>query len=125
MRDAEAAFRVRAKVWIEGEGETLIGRGRGELLRAVRDTGSISGAARALGLSYATAWHRLHSMGEAAGQPVVEARAGGRRGGGTRLTPAGEALLAAWLLLRERVAAFQRETGAELSALLESLPSPE
>lgn len=122
MREQRARFRVRAKVWIEGEGETLLGLGRGELLRAVRDTGSISAAARQMGMSYATAWHRLHSISAAAGHEVVETRAGGRRGGGAALTPVGEALLEAFEHLQLSVSRFEERTGAELADLLAHLP---
>ncbi len=121
MQQQGVRFRVRAKVWIDGEGETVLGLGRGELLQAVRDRGSISGAARQMGMSYATAWHRLHSISAAAGQEVVQTRAGGRRGGGAVLTPVGEALLEAWEHLQRSVARFEERTGAELAELLADL----
>lgn len=115
-------WRVGVKAWVEGRGETLLGRGRGQLLRAVDEHGSISAAAREIGLSYATAWHRLDAMSRAAGRPLVEARAGGRRGGGTTLTRAGRTVLEAWTLLRRRQGQFREETGREIDALLRELP---
>lgn len=65
------------------------------LLRAVRDTGSISAAARAVGMSYKGAWLALEAMNNLSAEPLFHRVSGGSGGGGTRLTPQGEALLAA------------------------------
>jgi len=115
-------LRVEVKAWVDGRGETLLGRGRGELLEAVAEHGSISAAAREIGLSYATAWHRLSSMSKAAGVPLLQARAGGRRGGGAKLTAAGVTLVGAWHLLDRRVTEFRSQTEAELRELLDGIP---
>jgi molybdate transport system regulatory protein len=65
------------------------GRNRIRLLAAVAQEGSISGAARAVGLSYKAAWDAIHSMNTLFGRELVEARTGGRRGGGAYLTLSG------------------------------------
>lgn len=65
----------------------LIGPGKIDLLRAVRDTGSISAAARATGLGYRRAWSLLDEIRVACGVPVVDSAAGGAGGGGAALTP--------------------------------------
>lgn len=72
----------------------LIGPGKIELLRAVAQHGSISAAARALGLSYKRAWSLLDELQRAIPVPVLETAAGGKKGGGAQVTPAGQALLA-------------------------------
>ncbi len=71
-----------------------IGPGKMELLRAVAEQGSISGAARLLGMSYKRAWSLLNELQRAVPAPLIETAAGGSRGGGATVTPAGLALLA-------------------------------
>lgn len=64
------------------------------MLRAIRDTGSLTAAAEAEGVTYRTAWLRAARANRAWGAPLVERRRGGRGGGGAFLTPQGEAVLA-------------------------------
>lgn len=78
------------------------------LLQAVHDTGSINRAARTAGYSYRGAWLLLDTAANLATQPLVESAAGGSGGGGSRLTPAALALLAAWRHLHEAHRAFLR-----------------
>jgi molybdate transport repressor ModE-like protein/molybdopterin-binding protein len=63
------------------------------LLRAIRDTGSLTAAAEAEGITYRTAWLRAERASRAWGAPLIERRRGGRGGGGAILTPQGEAVL--------------------------------
>jgi len=72
---------------------------RMQILRQVHELGSISQAARAVGLSYKAAWQALDTLGNLAGQPVIESTAGGAGGGGARLTAAGKELLRAHELM--------------------------
>ena len=54
-----------------------------------REQGSITHAAKAVGLSYKGAWDAVDSMNQLTGKPLVERSTGGRGGGSTRLTPHG------------------------------------
>jgi molybdate transport system regulatory protein len=69
---------------------TLAGGNRIDLLEAIDRCGSISGAARAVGISYKTAWDAVDAMNNAAGKPLVLRAAGGVGGGGTMLTEEGK-----------------------------------
>jgi molybdate transport system regulatory protein len=71
----------------------LIGPGKIELLRAVAEHGSISAAARALGMGYKRAWSLLDELQRAIPVPIVETAAGGSKGGGAQVTAAGRELL--------------------------------
>jgi len=75
------------------DGRPLVGKGRARLLELVDSTGSLTEAARAMGMSYRNAWGVLREVSSAAGGPVVVSRRGGRRGGATRLSPLGRGLL--------------------------------
>ena len=82
---AVVQFRVR----ITKGDDIAIGPGKVDLLEAIADTGSITAAAKRLGMSYRRAWMLVDTMNRCFSNPIVEAEAGGRRGGGTRLTVTG------------------------------------
>jgi len=71
-----------------------IGPGKIALLEAIQASGSISGAARALGMSYRRAWLLVEQINESLQEPAVTAATGGRQGGGAALTPSGERVIA-------------------------------
>jgi molybdate transport system regulatory protein len=67
-----------------------IGPGKIALLEAIAKSGSISAAARRLGMSYRRAWLLVEEVNGALRQPAVVAATGGQDGGGAVLTPIGE-----------------------------------
>ena len=71
-----------------------IGPGKIALLEAIRTTGSISGAARQLEMSYRRAWLLVEEINAALREPAVAAATGGRQGGGAAITPVGEEVIA-------------------------------
>ena len=86
-----AAARLTLRVDL-GE-DRAIGPGKIRLLEAIRDTGSITKAGIALGMSYRRAWLLVDDMNNCFREPVVAAQAGGTRGGGAALTPFGARLI--------------------------------
>ncbi len=85
---------ARLKLTLVLNSGARVGPGKVALLESVRDTGSISAAARAMGMDYKRAWLLVDSMNRALAAPVVERSAGGLGGGGAALTALGEELLA-------------------------------
>jgi molybdate transport system regulatory protein len=85
---------ARVKISVVFNSGARIGPGKVKLLESVHSTGSISAAARAMGMSYKRAWLLLDSINQAFAQPVVTGAPGGRHGGGATLTPFGSRLLA-------------------------------
>lgn len=85
-----------------------------DLLAALSLTGSLQKAAKASGYSYKGAWLVLDAAQALTHAPLVDAATGGAGGGGTRLTAAGHALLAAWRELQARHARFLHEQAAWL-----------
>ncbi|MDP6173407.1 MAG: LysR family transcriptional regulator [Rhodospirillales bacterium] len=65
---------------------TALGPGKAGLLEAIGETGSISGAARQMGMSYRRAWKLVDGINASFKQPLVVTSSGGRGGGGARLT---------------------------------------
>ncbi len=68
----------------------FVGGNRIGLLEAIDRRGSISGAAREVGISYKTAWDAVDAMNNASERPLVHRAAGGVGGGGTMLTEEGK-----------------------------------
>lgn len=82
-------FRLRIR-----QGElVVIGPGKVALLEAIAATGSISAAARALGMSYRRAWTLVDEMNRGFAQPVVDTAAGGLQGGGAVLTEVAQGIV--------------------------------
>ena len=74
MKSVRVQFRLR----ITRGDDIAVGPGKIELLEAIARTGSITAAARALGMSYRRAWLLVDTMNRCFKSPVVEAEAGGR-----------------------------------------------
>jgi molybdate transport system regulatory protein len=110
--------RIRLHIHL-GEAHSL-GPGKISLLEAVRDHGSISAAARALGMAYRHAWELIDDLNQGFDAPVVETASGGRSGGGARITPFGEELIrryrateqATRRIVDRELAALERQAGA-------------
>lgn len=66
-----------------------------DILRQIGELGSISKAARAVGVSYKAAWQAVDTLTNLSGVALLDRAVGGRGGGGAKLTEAGEQLLAA------------------------------
>ncbi len=71
-----------------------MGPGKAELIARIAETGSISAAARAMGMSYRRAWQLVEALNHDFRQAVIATAIGGTRGGGARVTPFGERVLA-------------------------------
>src|ERR1700758_2392115 len=93
LREPNRMAGTRLSIRIDLENGDRIGPGKIALLEAIRSTGSISGAARALDMSYRRAWLLVEEITRALRGPAVAAATGGPRGGGAVVTPAGEQLV--------------------------------
>lgn len=109
---------VQGRVWLRINGKSLLGKGRLELLRHIEATGSISKAAKAMKMSYKSAWDAVDAMNNAMGTPLVESASGGTRGGGSRLTESGKRLILEFQLLEERHRQWLDAAAGEFSARL-------
>ncbi len=100
-RRRRGAIALDGAIWVTVGGRDLGGRGRVALLRAIGEHGSITHAAKAIGLSYKAAWDAVETMNTVAGEPLVARSAGGRGGGSTTLTAHGRALVDRYARLEE------------------------
>ena len=114
MPRASAKSLPQLSLRIDLDGEDRIGPGKIELLEQIREQGSISGAGRAMDMSYKRAWDLVVEINRICRHPAVEPLAGGKNGGGAMLTPFGEKLVARYRKI-ERDAA--RAVHKDLEAL--------
>jgi molybdate transport system regulatory protein len=81
---------VRTKIFVR---EDMIGGGKIELLRRVGQEGSISAAAKSMGLGYRRAWFLLDTMQRCFAEPLFISERGGAASGGSQLTELGAELV--------------------------------
>src|SRR6267154_4218704 len=91
------------EVSIVFESGARIGPDSAKLLESVRETGSISAAARRVGMPYKKAWMLIDGMNHALAEPVITAAPGGAGGGGANLTAFGTELLDGYQRIAKQV----------------------
>jgi molybdate transport system regulatory protein len=97
--------------------DLAIGPGKVALLEAIRDTGSITAAARRLGMSYRRAWLLVDETNRCLVGPAVATASGGEKGGGSALTALGAELVLRYRALEHETAiAVRRRLRAMLRA---------
>lgn len=110
------SYKIKSRIWIESENNVLLGEGRVHLLKAIRETGSLSKAAKSLNISYKKAWQLLDSVNKSAKKPVTINSIGGKGGGGAELTDYGKELVKAfdeinkncWVFLDKQLEKIER-----------------
>lgn len=105
---------ARLTIRIDFERERRMGPGKVRLLEQLAELGSISAAGKAMGMSYRRAWELIAELNATFEQPLVEARTGGRRGGGSALTPFGAELVREYRAIEARA---QEAAGNHIAAL--------
>jgi molybdate transport system regulatory protein len=90
---------------ILGQDYPALGPGKAALIAHIEQTGSISAAARAMGMSYRRAWQLVDALNENFTELVVTTEIGGRRGGGAAVTAFGKQLVAHYRAMEEKASA--------------------
>jgi molybdate transport system regulatory protein len=84
------------------EPNIAFGPGKAEILKGIKETGSITAAGRRQGMSYKRAWKLVETLNRDFIKPLVTTSKGGQHGGGASLTPTGEKILACYLAMVEK-----------------------
>jgi molybdate transport system regulatory protein len=116
--DPQAGITLTLRVDLGAAG--AIGPGKIRLLELIGETGSISAAGRAMGMSYRQAWLLIDSLNGAFREPATATLSGGAKGGGADLTPFGKTLIR---IYRDIEAAAAKTVGDELASLATFLGS--
>lgn len=104
-------LKADGRFWLTLDGKNFLGRGRVELLQRIRETGSISKAAKAMKMSYKAAWDAVDSMNSAWHTPLVTSDPAG-----SRLTDDAEQLIITFQDAEARHAEFMRRLTGSLPA---------
>jgi molybdate transport system regulatory protein len=115
---------ARLKLSIVLNSGARLGPGKVKLLESIRDTGSISAAARDMEMSYKRAWLLLDSINQTFDEPAVVAEVGGHHGGGARLTDFGRGLLERYRRMEALALAEFSDDLLTLEAAARPTPSP-
>jgi molybdate transport system regulatory protein len=99
---------------VEFSTEDRLGPGKIRLLEQIQSQGSISAAARAMGMSYRRAWLLTDSLNKMFDEPVITAQTGGAGGGAATLTPFGVELIRVYRTMEKDVTDASR---ASITAL--------
>jgi len=95
-------MKLAYKVWLDNNGKAF-GEGPYELLKHVRETGSLHQAAIRMGMSYRKAWLTIQASEQRLGFSLLERTVGGASGGGSHITPAGRVFITKYELFRGEV----------------------
>ncbi len=103
---------LRPQLRISFRKSIAMGPGKADLLDAISESGSISAAARKLGMSYRRAWLLVDTMNASFKSPLVETLTGGAQGGGARVTELGHEVVRRYRAMEKKAcASVAREMG--------------
>jgi molybdate transport system regulatory protein len=109
---------LSASVTLERAGLPRVALARIALIEAVAELGSISAAAKRVGLSYKGAWDAVQALNNLFDGPLVAAAPGGKAGGTATVTPRGHAVIAAFRRVQAEMdaalAKLDRDVGSDL-----------
>ncbi|MGJ1849361.1 TOBE domain-containing protein [Ralstonia solanacearum] len=103
-------------IWLRAGDDNWGGHSRIELLARIGEKGSITAAAKAVGLSYKAAWDAIDTMNNLAGEPLVVRTTGGKGGGGSVLTPRAQRLIESFRVLEREHQRFVERLDAAAQA---------
>ena len=110
-----ANLKADGRFWLTLDGKNFLGRGRVELLQRIRETGSISKAAKAMKMSYKAAWDAVDAMNTAWQSDLVESGPSG-----SHLSEHAEQLITAYQQAEAQHAAFMAKLAGSLPATVPS-----
>lgn len=102
MTKAKIQDRIRLRIKLQPS--IIIGPGKADVLRGIRDTGSISATGRLIGMSYKRTWDLVNTLNHDYTEPLIQTSTGGQHGGGASLTPMGEKVLTLYESLLDKAA---------------------
>lgn len=108
---------LEGQIWLAQGGSDKLFINKLSLLRAIADEGSISAAAKKLGISYKTAWDWLERLNNLSSKALVLRSSGGHKGGGSQLTEYGRKLIKGYDELKKQHEEFIQSLNKQLESL--------
>jgi molybdate transport system regulatory protein len=115
IADCQMAAKIDLKLRLFRGDDIAFGPGKADLLDAIANTGSISAAAREMGMSYRRAWLLVDVMNKSFREPLVHSAAGGAQGGGAVITEVGLRVLANFRAMEAAAAAAAKSMADKLA----------
>lgn len=109
---------LKIRCWIDIDGKKFFGPGRAQLLIMIDKNGSLSKAAKEMGMSYRKAWAMVEDMNQRGKQPYVELHKGGTQGGGAELTETGKKVLATFQKMNDKITQTVQQHSEEMLGLI-------
>jgi len=114
MKQATQHVALDGNLWFTKAESKFLGGDRIALLEKIGELGSITQAAKAIGVSYKTAWEMMNQINNLSAAPLVDRATGGKGGGGASLTPAGHGLLEQFRVVQEEHRKFLKNLDLRL-----------
>ncbi|AJC84231.1 ModE repressor domain protein [Campylobacter peloridis] len=108
-------FNIKNKIWIENpDGKLLFGKGKTDILELIGECGSISQAAKILGINYKKAWLYIQDLEENMKEELIIAKKGRGSDAGSKLTPRAYELIHNFKILQQDVEEYTNKRFKEL-----------
>lgn len=108
-------MQAKVKVWIDdGDGNLIFGGGKTQILEFIDETGSISEAAKKVGMNYKKAWTHIKILQEFLEDELVVTKQGGKGQGGTVLTPKAKEVVETFKTLQRDIKIYTQQRYEEL-----------
>jgi len=108
--------RIRARLWVVGvDDHSYLGVGKVRLMELIDELGSISQAAKSLGMSYKRAWSLVEEINHIGRTPYVSKEVGGAGGGHAALTDAGREAIHQYRQLEDDLTEFLASRSAAVT----------
>lgn len=111
------AMEMRLTLRLDMDGEHALGVGKVRLMELIEESGSISGAAKEMGMSYRRAWLLVDDLNGRFGTPLVETQRGGGGGGGAALSETGREVVTLYRRMEKACLKANGEAMEELAVL--------
>ncbi len=96
-------YKIRIRIWIDETNGSFLGTGRVLLLEKIKETGSITNAAKEMKMSYRQAWQLVEDMNKQAKTELVRKILGGKKGSRSELTDEGERVIKEFRRLEKEI----------------------
>jgi molybdate transport system regulatory protein len=103
VSEKKSSVGLDGQLWFNRAEHKFLGGDRIHLLEKIDQLGSITKAAKAVGISYKTAWDAVNTINNLAEKPLVERLTGGKGGGGTSLTAEGKQIISQFNSIQEEL----------------------
>ncbi|MBP6978873.1 MAG: LysR family transcriptional regulator [Bacteroidales bacterium] len=97
MNEKYNNIHLQYKIWLESDdGKGILGDGKWQILKAIKQEGSLMAACAKLGIAYRKTWDDLKKIEQMLGFKIIQKTRGGKEGGNTILSDEGIRLVEAF-----------------------------